>query len=84
MYTYLYKSIGILTATSRIPGSGSCELVMLPYNYPIILPLIQRAFEFIKIGKDASLQIAAIFQQGKIIIFVLRHYLSVTYYYPYI
>ena len=35
----------ILLASSTSKTRGSCELKIMPFNYPIILPLLQKAFE---------------------------------------
>lgn len=51
----------VLLASSRTPGS--CELRILPFNYPIILPLLQKAFEAIKKCQAQQLPPAQILHQ---------------------
>ena len=42
----------ILTARSQVPGS--VELMLMPYNYPILLPLLKRCSDMLKNSNIAS------------------------------
>ena len=42
----------ILTARSQVPGS--VELVVMPYNYPVLLPLLKRSSDMLKNSNVAS------------------------------
>jgi hypothetical protein len=44
--THVNPPFAILLPYSPVPGS--CELKMMPFNYPVILPLMQRALEDIR------------------------------------
>jgi hypothetical protein len=44
--THVNPPFAILLPYSPVPGS--CELKMMPFNYPVILPLMQRALENIR------------------------------------
>ena len=46
----------ILTARSQV--AGSVELVVMPYNYPVLLPLLKRILDMLKNSNIASSNIA--------------------------
>ena len=51
----------ILTPRSKVPGS--CELKILPFNYPILLPIIKKALDHIKKSVLLAIPSSKIFSQ---------------------
>lgn len=51
----------ILTPRSKVPGS--CELKILPFNYPILLPIIKKALDHIKKSVLLAMPSSKIFSQ---------------------
>lgn len=59
--THTVPPFAILLPYSRIPGS--CELKVLPFNFPIILPILKKAVEQVKKCQALLMPQAQIFSQ---------------------
>ena len=59
--THTVPPFAILLPYSRIPGS--CELRVMPFNYPIILPILKKAIEQVKKCQSLLMPQSQIFSQ---------------------